>query len=408
MNNISLESLQKLEQEYLCSTYGRYPMAVKSARGFTLTDYQDREYTDLLAGISVCNLGHCHPEVSEAICAQAQKLVHSSNLFYQKEQLDLARELLATCGLDRVFFCNSGAEANEGAIKATRRYMNLIRKEDKHKIITLKNSFHGRTMATLSATGQDKIKEGFAPLLPGFAHAEPNDKEDLIRVLTRDTAAIMLEVIQGEGGVIPLEREYLDFIRKLCRERGLLLIVDEVQTGMGRTGRFWAHEHFGLRPDIITSAKALAGGLPMGAVMFKKEVAEAFGPGSHATTFGGSPLVCAAALKVLEIMDRDGLVQRSAKTGAYGRDLLDRTRERTGDMIEEIRGMGLMLGVKLSFPGKGVWQRLLEKGFVLNLTQECVLRLLPPLNIPGRELDRFAAALEEILEEERKKPESGD
>jgi acetylornithine aminotransferase len=216
----------------------------------------------------------------------------------------------------------------------------------------------------------------------------------------------MLEVIQGEGGVVPLQKDYLHFVSKLCAEKGLLLIIDEVQTGMGRTGRFWAHEHFGLNPDIITSAKALAAGLPMGAMMLKDEVARALDPGSHATTFGGSPLVCAAALKTLEIMKRDNVVQMSAETGEYAREILNRVRERSGGMIEEIRGMGLMLGVKLSFPGKRVWQKLLERGFVLNLTQESVLRLLPPLNIPREQLDDFAAALEKILEEEKKAGQS--
>jgi acetylornithine aminotransferase len=402
----NLETLQQEEKKYLCSTYGRYPLAIKSARGYTLTDYQDREYIDLLAGISVCNLGHCHPEISRAICGQAEKLVHTSNLFFQKEQLDLARELLSTCGLDKAFFCNSGAEANEGAIKTVRRYMRMVRENNRFEIITLKNSFHGRTMATLSATGQEKIKQGFDPLLPGFVHAEPNDGPELKSLCTEKTAAIMLEVIQGEGGVVPLQKDYLHFVSKLCAEKGLLLIIDEVQTGMGRTGRFWAHEHFGLNPDIITSAKALAAGLPMGAMMLKDEVARALDPGSHATTFGGSPLVCAAALKTLEIMKRDNVVQMSAETGEYAREILNRVRERSGGMIEEIRGMGLMLGVKLSFPGKRVWQKLLERGFVLNLTQESVLRLLPPLNIPREQLDDFAAALEKILEEEKKAGQS--
>ena len=401
-----LETLQKEEKKYLCSTYGRYPLAIKSARGYTLTDYQDREYIDLLAGISVCNLGHCHPEISRAICGQAGKLVHTSNLFFQKEQLDLARELLSTCGLDKAFFCNSGAEANEGAIKTVRRYMRTVRENNRFEIITLKNSFHGRTMATLSATGQEKIKQGFDPLLPGFVHAEPNDEAELRSLCTEKTAAIMLEVIQGEGGVVPLKKDYLHFVQKLCAEKGLLLVIDEVQTGMGRTGRFWAHEHFGLNPDIITSAKALASGLPMGAILLKDEVARALAPGSHATTFGGSPLVCAAALKTLEIMKRDNVVRMSAETGEYAREILNRVRERTGDMIEEIRGMGLMLGVKLSFPGKRVWRKLLERGFVLNLTQESVLRLLPPLNIPREQLDKFAADLEKILEEEKKAKES--
>ncbi len=395
--NTDLDTLQTEEKDLLCSTYARYPLAIKSARGHTLIDFQDREYVDLLGGISVCNVGHCHPEIAEAVCDQARKLVHVSNLFYQEEQCKLARALLDTCSLDRVFFCNSGAEANETAIKAARKYMQCVRKESRHEIITLNNSFHGRSMATLSATGQEKIKQGFYPLLPGFVHVPPNNKEQLEEACNENTAAIMLEVIQGEGGVFSLNEEYLLFAQQMCKKRGLLLIVDEVQTGMGRTGRFWAYQHYGLQPDIITSAKALANGLPMGATMLKEDIAQALGPGSHATTFGGSPLVSAAAIKTLEIMNREELVEKSARTGEYARELFTGVKERTGGKIEEIRGRGLMLGIKLSFPGSGIWRELLDRGFVLNLTQEKVLRLLPPLNIPEKELESFAENLEEVL-----------
>ncbi|MFO7817363.1 MAG: aspartate aminotransferase family protein [Thermodesulfobacteriota bacterium] len=394
---MNFNALQKKEKEKLCSTYGRYPIAVQTARGHTITDFEGRKYTDLLAGISVCNVGHCHPEISRAICDQAQKLVHVSNLFYQQEQLQLADELLDTCGLDKVFFCNSGAEANEGAIKAARIFMHKIMGLDRHEIITLKNSFHGRTMATLSATGQKKIKDGFSPLLPGFKHVEANNKNELLQTYNENTAAIMVEVIQGEGGIVALNPDYLDCIQKLCTQENILLIIDEVQTGMGRTGKFWAHQYFDLQPDIVTCAKALANGLPMGAVMFRQNVARAFGPGSHATTFGGSPLVCAAALKTLEIIKRENLVEQSAKTGEYARKLFTELQEKNSDKIEEIRGIGLMLGIKLTFPGQQVWKELLDRGFILNLTQEKVLRLLPPLNIPRDQLDLFAGALEEVI-----------
>lgn len=385
--------------KYLCSTYARYPLAVKSARGCSLYDFAGREYLDLLSGISVCNLGHSHPEVVSAITRQAQKLIHVSNLFYQEEQVALAEKLISTCSLDKVFFCNSGAEANEGAIKLTRRYMHRIKKQNRFEIITLTGSFHGRTLATLTATGQDKIKQGFEPLPQGFKIIPFNDEHGLERAISLNTAAIMIEIIQGEGGIKILSPGFMKKIVQVSQDRDLLLIVDEIQTGMGRTGKFWAHEHQSLKPDIITSAKALANGLPIGAVIASKEVAQAFDAGSHGTTFGGSPMACAAALKVLEIMEQENLVTKAGQLGRESLNIFELIRQKHPEKILEVRGLGLMLGIELKFPGKKIWKALLEKGFVLNLTQETVLRLLPPLVISLADIESFAQTLDQLLQD---------
>ncbi len=388
-------------RRHICSTYARYPLAVKSAKGCSLYDFEGNEYLDLLSGISVCNLGHSHPEIISAITRQAGKLIHVSNLFFQEEQVALAEQLTATCHLDRVFFCNSGAEANEGAIKLTRRFMQKFQKRNRFEIITLSGSFHGRTLATLTATGQDKIKDGFGPLPPGFRTIEFDDEHALDKAVTKNTAAIMVEIIQGEGGVKALSPVFIDRIVQACSQHDLLFIVDEVQTGMGRTGKFWAHQHYDLKPDIITSAKALGGGLPMGAVLCTEKVSQAFDPGSHGTTFGGSPLACAAALKTLEIMKRDNIISRADMLGRKSLALFEEIRKKHPARIREVRGKGLMLGIELTFPGKKIWQALLEKNFVLNLTQDTVLRLLPPLVIAWDQIESFAHALDKLLQDSR-------
>jgi len=391
------EELKEREARVMCQTYGRYPLAVKSAKGTTLIDFNDKRYLDLLAGISVCNLGHSHPEIVDVMRAQAEKLVHVSNLFYQQEQVILAEKLLPLTGMDRVFFCNSGAEANEGAIKLVRRYMQEIRGREAYEIISLERSFHGRTLATLTATGQDKIKQGFGPFPPGFVTVPFDDLVALKKAITPRTAAVIVEVIQGEGGIRPLSDDYLRQLRALCDQEDILLVVDEIQSGMGRTGRFWAHEQAGIKPDIFTAAKALANGLPMGAVFCTEEVAKAFGPGSHGTTFGGGAFVAAVATRVLEIMERDQLVERARELGAWMLDECTALQKAMPEKITEIRGRGLMIGIELAFPGHSVWEKLLEEGFVLNLTQDRVLRLLPPLVITREELQRFLNRLQQIL-----------
>ncbi len=393
------DALKAREQAAIMNTYGRYPLAVSSAKGCRMYDCDGREYIDLLAGIAVCNLGHCREEIAEVISAKARELVHVSNVFTQREQIELAEALKRTCHAGKVFFCNSGAEANEGAIKLARRYMRTVKNRDAYEIITLTHSFHGRTLATLTATGQDKIKFGFDPLPDGFTTVEAGDIEAMRQAIGPKTAAVLLECIQGEGGVNPFPKEYLQAVQALCREKDILFMVDEVQTGMCRTGRFWAHQNFDLTPDVFTCSKALANGLPMGAVLATDEVAAGFTPGAHATTFGGGALLSAAACKTIAIMEGDQLAERAARMGDFAKALFEDVRSQYPDKIETVRGMGLMIGIVLTFPGGDVWKKLLDRGFILNLTQERVLRLLPPLVIEQEDLKLFAAALADVLGE---------
>ncbi|MEF3698605.1 aspartate aminotransferase family protein [Desulfolutivibrio sp.] len=393
----AFSALRARDEASVMRTYGRYPLAVSRAQGSRLFDLDGREYVDLLAGIAVCNLGHCHPEVTEAIRRQAGELVHVSNLFFQREQVELAERLLATCHCGKAFFCNSGAEANEGAIKLARRFMREVRGREAFEIITLTGSFHGRTLATLTATGQDKIKQGFAPLPEGFVTVPWGDLAAVQNAIRPETAGVLIEVIQGEGGVNPLPKEYVSGLATLCRERGILFMIDEIQSGMCRTGKFWAFQHYGVTPDMFTCAKALANGLPMGALLATDEVAAGFAPGSHATTFGGTPLVSAAASTVVEVMVRERIDDRAKRVGDYAMGLFEDLRQTYPDKIVGVRGMGLMIGIELAFPGQAVWRELLDRGFVLNLTQDKVLRLLPPLTIPREDLSRFASALGAVL-----------
>jgi acetylornithine aminotransferase len=367
------------------------------ARDARLTDIDGREYIDLLGGIAVANLGHCNEELAQLVERQARKLIHVSNLFYQEEQLELAERLLATNHLDKVFFCNSGAEANEAAIKLARRYMQRVKNRDAGVIVTLAGAFHGRTLATVAATGQERFADGFAPIPAGFVQAPWGDLAALETAITPQTAAVLVEVIQGEGGIRPMTPAYAQGVEALCRKHDVLLICDEVQSGMGRTGRYWAFQHMSIKPDIVTSSKALANGLPLGAMMASAEASRGFAVGSHATTFGGGALITAIGAKILEIMERDHIVERPAEIGERFVEKLRALAARQPGTIAEIRGYGLMIGIELAVPGKPVWEALLERGFVLNLTHDTVLRLLPPLVISEADLEMFLVALEEIL-----------
>ena len=392
-----LQSLQDQEAQVLCTTYNRYPIAVESAQGSRLYTPEGQSYVDLLAGISVCNLGHCPPELTKVVQHQAERLVHVSNLFYQRPQLALAQKLLATCSLERAFFANSGAEANEAAIKLARRYMQTVCSREAYEVITLHGSFHGRTLATLTATGQEGIKKGFAPLPQGFVNVPPHDLDALENTISQTTAGVLLEIVQGEGGVQPLSNEYLQGVQAMCRRHGVLFMIDEVQTGMGRTGRMWAHQHADLAPDVITCAKALANGLPMGAMLCTKEAARAFDAGAHATTFGGGALVAAVADKVLDILEQTRLVERSAEEGDRLKKALRELQVTYPQHIREVRGLGLMLGIEFTAGAKAIWETLLDKGYVCNLTQGTTLRLLPPLTTDREDLDGFVHTLESIL-----------
>ena len=397
MVNDTLNEIRKEEEALLFRTYGRYPIAVERGEGSRLWDYDGKEYIDLLAGIAVTALGHANEEIADAIATQARKLVHVSNLFYQKEQLALAKRLLGTAHFDKVFFCNSGAEANEAAIKLARRYQQRVKNTDAYEIITFEGCFHGRTLATVAATGQARFQDGFAPMPEGFKQIVWGNLDALEAAITDKTAGVFLEMVQGEGGIRPVTQEFVQGVADLCRAKGVLFIADEVQAGLGRTGKWWAFQHFGVQPDVLTTAKALANGLPMGAMMGTDEVAQGFVTGSHATTFGAGALVSAAASKVLEIIERDKLVERAGTLGDWAMNRFRAIGKKYPGTITEVRGMGLMIGIALAFPGKDVWDALLEKGFILNLTQDKVLRLLPALTIAQDDLETFALALEEIL-----------
>lgn len=393
------DTLVAKEKESICSTYGRYPLNVSRAKGSRIWDLDGKEYIDLLSGISVVNIGHCPEELVEVMTGQARKLVQVSNLFYQEEQVECAEKLLASCDADKVFFCNSGAEANEAAIKLARKYMSSVKKRDSYEIITLEGSFHGRTLATLTATGQTgPIKDGFAPLPGGFKHVPAEDAEKLRAAITDKTAAVMIEMVQGEGGIKPLSDEYVKAVTEIVAEKDILLIVDEVQSGLCRTGKWWAHQHYGITPHIFTSAKALANGLPMGAMLATDDIAKAFTPGSHATTFGGGALVSKVASKVLDIMVEQKLDERAQELGKHFTECARRLQKKFPEKIASVRGKGLMLGVELAFDGSEVFAQLREKGFILNLTKGTILRLLPALTIDKEDLNAFLSTLEELLE----------
>ncbi|CAM2057188.1 Acetylornithine aminotransferase [Desulfovibrionales bacterium] len=391
------EALKARENQAVCNTYSRYPLAVSRASGCRLYDLDGREYVDLLAGIAVANLGHCRPELAQIMVEQALKLVHVSNFFYQEEQIALAEMLKATCHADKVFFCNSGSEANEAAIKLARRYMQIVRGRQAYEIITLENSFHGRTLAMVAATGQAKIKEGFAPLPKGFVTVPWDNLDAMAAAINPRTAGILVEMVQGEGGVRPMTSEYAHGLAALCKERDVLLVVDEIQTGLGRCGRFWAFQHYDIKPDIFTTAKGLANGLPIGAMLATDEAARGFTPGSHATTFGGGSLLAVIAAKTVELLMTDDLPSRAAELGRWAQVRFARIQAAFPDKVVQIRGLGLLLGIELAYPGHTICSALLKHGFICNLTQERVLRLLPPLTIPKTDLEAFAATLEFLL-----------
>jgi acetylornithine/N-succinyldiaminopimelate aminotransferase len=388
--------IKQTADQAIFNTYARYPLALVRGRGCTLYDDQDKAYTDFIAGIAVCNLGHAHPKLVAAMAAQAETLWHVSNLFYTRPQAELATWLTLHSFADRVFFANSGAEANEAAIKLARKYFKDQAAPERFRVVSMKQSFHGRTMATLSATGQEKVRMGFDPILEGFDFVPFNDLEDLSCMIGPATCAVMLEPIQGEGGVIVPDAEYLAQVRKLCDETGCLLIFDEVQTGIGRTGKLFAYEHFSVTPDIMTLAKALGNGLPIGAMLATEKVAGAFAPGVHASTFGGTPLVSAVALKVLQTLVEEDLISNAEQMGTYLMDKL-RTLKEKHKSIEAIRGKGLLVGVQLAEPGASVVTACREKGFLVNCIQDRILRLAPPLIVGRPEIDGLVQCLDEVL-----------
>jgi len=381
---------------FVMNTYKRIPVAFVKGEGSWLWDADGNKYLDFLSGLAVNCLGYNHPVMVKAISEQAAKVMHTSNLYWVGPQVELAKVLVKQSGLGKAFFCNSGAEANESAIKLARKYAKAKMGEDKYGIITFTSSFHGRTLATLAATGQTKYQKGFEPLPEGFGYAKYGDLEDLEGKITNNTCAVMLEPIQGEGGINVPTAEFLKGVRDLCDKKGLLLIFDEVQCGIGRTGKFFAHQNFGVKPDILTLAKSLAGGFPIGAMVASDEVAEGFGPGDHASTFGGNHLACSTALAVVNHILQNNIMEHNAKMGAYLMGKFEELKEKYS-FIKEVRGMGLMIGIQLEADGNWVLDQCQKEGLIINCVGGNVLRLLPPYIITKEEANLAVGILDSVL-----------
>ena len=378
---------------YVLQTYKRVPLTLVKGEGMRVWDDAGNEYLDFFPGWGAGNLGHCHPAVVAAVQAQAEKIMHIPNVYYNQLQGELARLLIERSFDGQVFFCNSGAEANEGAIKLARK-----RNPAKKSIITLRDSFHGRTLATLTATGQSEYQQGFEPLPAGFAYCEANNPDMLKAMMDDSVAAVMLEPVLGEGGVLPLTAEFLTTARALCDRHGALLILDEVQTGIGRTGKLFAWQHYGVQPDVLTLAKSLGGGMAIGAFIVARLHCDVLGPGSHGSTFGGNPMACAAGIAVLKAIDAEGLLEQAATTGARLQAELQQLAQRHA-VIAGVRGLGMMWGVVLKQEGAAVVTRCREKGVLINCTHKNVLRLMPALNAAPAEIGRAMAVLDEVLAE---------
>ena len=382
----------------MANTYARYPVLLVRGKGTRVWDLEGEEYLDFVSGLAVCNLGHCHPKVVKAIQDQAEKLIHVSNFYYIEPQIQLASLLCKHSFADKVFFCNSGAEANEGAMKLARKYAKEKMGKDRHEIITMERSFHGRTLATLTATGQEKFHKGYEPLMPGFKYVPFNDIGAVKNAIDSKTCAVMLEPIQGEGGVNCPSEGYLKALREICDKKGLLLIFDEVQVGMGRTGKLFAYEHDEVEPDMLTLAKSLAGGVPIGALLIKRGIADSFKPGDHASTFGGNPLATAAGVAALTTILEEGMLENCQKMGDYFISQLEEIKKKF-PFVKEVRGKGLILGMELKIDGGSIVKEMLKKKILINCTMGNVLRFLPPLIVTKEEIDRVIKTLEEVFQE---------
>lgn len=384
------------KKDYLPVFGSRYGIVLDHGKGVKVYDNNGKEYTDFLGGIAVNVLGHGYPALVKAISEQAAKMIHCSNLFYTQAQTDAAARLVELSGLDRAFFANSGAEANEGAIKAARKYAHMT-DPDKSQIITAWDSFHGRTLATLTATGQLHYQEGCGPLPAGFDYVHYNDIDELEKMMSDKTCAVMLETIQGEGGVYPPAPGYLKKVRELCDKHHALLILDEIQAGIGRSGTFFAYDTYGIKPDIVTLAKGLAGGVPIGAFLCTEEVAKAFKPGDHGTTFGGNPLACAAANVVLSIVPQPDFLAHVKEMSAYFMGELKKLAAKYPSLVKEVRGQGLIIGMELTKPGTPVVDDCRVNGVIINCTMGNILRFVPPLIIEKEDIDTVIAALDKAL-----------
>lgn len=396
-------TIYKDADKYIINTYKRYPLTIVSGKGSYLFDESGKKYLDFIAGIAVCSLGHCPEIIHNTLSKQSKKLIHTSNLFYTIPQAEVAKTLAKkihsynkNLPLYKSFFCNSGAEANESAIKLARKF-HKNKGNERYEIITFLNSFHGRTYGAISATGQDKFHKGFEPLLPGFKYLPFNDIKSLKKAINKNTSAIMLELIQAEGGVNLIEKDFLKEIKNICENEGLLLIYDEVQTGIGRTGKFFCFEHFGIEPDILTLAKGIAGGLPMGVMMAKEEIANAFEPGNHASTFGGNPLVLEVALEVISKINKNFLKMVEKKGDYLVKSLTLLSKKYP---LTKIRGLGLLLGVDIDIKDPSmIINKAIEKGLLINITAGKTVRLVPPLTVSFKEIDEFISKFEDTLKE---------
>jgi len=384
-------------QSCLMNTYNRQPLVLVKGRGATVYDSDGNEYLDFLAGVAVNNLGHCHPRVVVALQKQAQRLMHVSNHFHIEPQVNLAKALVKNSFADKVFFCNSGTEAIEAAIKLARRYSREVLKIDRFEIIAMTGSFHGRTYGALSATAQEKFHQGFEPMVPGFRFVPYNDVKAVEGAVNERTCAVLVEPVQGEGGVNVPDPGYLKALRRICDERGLLLLLDEIQTGMGRTGRLFAYEHEGVTPDVMALAKGLGSGMPIGALLASNNAAQGFTPGSHGSTFGGNPLACAAGLASLETLLEDNIIIQNVE--ALEKHFVGglTSLKKKYPFIKDVRGKGLLIGLELAFEGKEIVTECLKQGFLINCTMNTVLRFIPPLIISVEEIDRLVSALDGIF-----------
>lgn len=393
MTQILNKTYNELDKKYYLQTFKRYPLTFDHGKGSHIWDVEGNEYIDMLGGIAVNSVGHSHPTVVKAIQDQAAKLIHISNFYLSEPQVMLSKKLVELSGLDRVFFANSGAESVEGAIKIARKYAHSVGRGG--NIISFENSFHGRTLATI-ATGKKAYQKGFEPIPQGFSQVPFNDIKAIKKVADKNTAAIIIEPIQGEGGVNVADKTFLKALRAFCDEQGIVLIFDEIQCGIGRTGKMFAKEHFGVCPDIITLAKALGGGVPIGAILSNEKVSAAIEFGDHGTTFGGNPLVCAASLATLEVIETEYLLQQSEEKGNWLKSEISAMKNPD---IKEVRGKGLMIGIEFNFETKPLVQKMLENGVLANATADTVLRLVPPLNINYEDLEKAMEVLKKSLKD---------
>lgn len=400
---ITLEQVQQLEAQYLMQTYARNPAMFVRGKGSTVYDENGKAYLDFISGIGVNVLGYDHPRVRRVLREQGD-LLHTSNLYYHPYQGQLAERLAKAAGMARVFFCNTGTEATEGALKLARGYQRRQGHENKFEFVSLSNSFHGRTMGALSITAQEKYRAPFEPLIPGVHYIDPNNCEDNFAearaAINERTAAVIIETIQGEGGVLPINDDFLKVIRQRCDETGALLILDEVQCGLGRTGKVFAYENTPIKPDVLTVAKPLGLGVPLGAIIVAEKYIDGLRPGDHGTTFGGGPLACRLSLEFLQMLEEENLMQRVTEVGNYFRKKLRRLQRDVPGLIKDVRGMGLMVGAELTFNGKGTVAKMMERGFLMNCTHDTVLRFLPPYIIKKAEITAMITALQEVLTEE--------